>query len=122
MLIFIDGFSIFRNSYRPLAGMYVTPAGLSIEERCCPGRISFLVLGPHSSEFSDEVKCLGSMAELEQGLVLTLDDGRTVRTCAFTMAYTDDMPQQAENSGLRHLARISSVEHVTLALTIRRVF
>ena len=81
--------------------MYVTPGGLSIDERCRPGVICPLVLGPHGSDFSDVIAGLESMAELDRGVLVTLGDGKVVRICAFTMAYTGDMPQQAENSGFK---------------------
>lgn len=100
LLTFIDGVGIFRNSYRSLMGFYITLASLSARERTLPRNILALIFGPHGSDFGDVVKALKSMAHLDKGLILEVN-GVATRICAWTMAYTADMPQQAENSGLK---------------------
>ncbi|KAI1485633.1 hypothetical protein F5X96DRAFT_674446 [Biscogniauxia mediterranea] len=100
ILSFIDGFGVFSNSYRTLMGFYFTPAAMTETERARPGSIFPIVLGPHASEFSDVIAALRTMAYLDQGIVQEIN-GQEVRTCAFTMCYIGDMPQQAENSGLK---------------------
>jgi hypothetical protein len=99
-LDFIDGFGVFRNSYRTLMGFYFTPAGLLGTERARPGSIFPIVLGPHASNFGDVVKALRTMSYLDSGVETDLD-GRKVRLCAFPLCYIGDMPQQAENSGMK---------------------
>lgn len=91
IVTFIDGFGVFRNSYRTLTGMYVTPAGLGMEDRCRPRSIVPVLLGPHGSEFGDVVKALKTMSDLDQG-VLTEINGRAVCLCVWSMCYTGDMP------------------------------
>ncbi|KAI1747760.1 hypothetical protein F4782DRAFT_535125 [Xylaria castorea] len=100
ILSFIDSFNIFSNSYRTLMGFYFTPAAMTETERARPGSISPLVLGPHASEFSDIVDALRTMAYLNRSIVQE-SNGQRVRTCVFSMCYIGDMPQQAENSGLK---------------------
>ncbi|RYC58953.1 hypothetical protein CHU98_g7247 [Xylaria longipes] len=100
MLTFIDGFGVYRNSYRTLMGLYFTPAALRADERLRPGSIFPLVLGPHASDFGDVIAALRTMAYADHGIVEEIN-GQDTRICAFTMAYVGDMPQQAENSGLK---------------------
>ncbi|KAI1131426.1 hypothetical protein F5Y10DRAFT_262185 [Nemania abortiva] len=100
MLTFIDGFGVYRNSYRTLMGFYFTPAALKADERLRPGSIFPLVLGPHASDFGDVIAALRTMAYADHGIVEDIN-GQDTRICAFTMAYIGDMPQQAENSGLK---------------------
>lgn len=100
MLTFIDGFGVYRNSYRTLMGLYFTPAALTADERLRPGSIFPLVLGPHASDFGDVIASLKTMAYADRGIVEEIN-GQDTRMCAFTMAYIGDMPQQAENSGLK---------------------
>ena len=97
---FIDGFGIYRNSYRSLMGMYVTFAGLDLKARCGAGGIFPLVLGPHGSNFSDVLAGMKTMASLDKGVLRQVGTQLT-RVCAFSMAYSGDMPQQAENSGFK---------------------
>lgn len=100
MVIFIDGFGVFRNSYRSLMGMYFTPAALTLEERLRPRNMFPLVLGPHASEFGDVLAGLRTLADLESDQVMGIN-GQDSRVCAFAMCYTGDMPAQAENSGFK---------------------
>jgi len=100
LLTFIDGFGVYRNSYRSLMGFYIIPAALSEEDRNLQSNVFPIVLGPHGSDFKDVITALHSLADLDQG-IMTEIKGEEVRICAFTMCYTGDMPQQAENSGLK---------------------
>ncbi|KAI2628156.1 hypothetical protein GGS21DRAFT_492800 [Xylaria nigripes] len=97
---FIDGFGIFSNSYRSLLGYYITPCGLQYKDRLWPGNIIPLVLGPHGSDFGDVVKGLGTLADLDIG-VITEIGGIKTRLCVWTMVFIGDMPQQAENCGFK---------------------
>lgn len=99
-LNFIDGFGVFSNSYRSLMGSYITPAGFSATDRFRPGNIFPLVLGPHGSNFNDVVQALGTLGALDKGVNMRIN-GKETLVCAFTLCFTGDMPQQAENSGLK---------------------
>ena len=101
LLTFIDGFGIYRNSYRTLMGVYVVPAGLSENDRTREANFFPIALGPHGSDFGDVVKALQSMRYLDEGTEAFIH-GKQHRLCVFTMCYTGDMPQQAENSGFKH--------------------
>ena len=79
---------------------YVAPASLHHQDRCRESNVFPLALGPHGSDFSQVVKALHSMRHLDQGIRARIN-GEDVRLCAFTMCYTGDMPQQAENSGFK---------------------
>ncbi|KAI0470229.1 hypothetical protein F4859DRAFT_515755 [Xylaria cf. heliscus] len=83
-----------------LMGYYVTPCGLSAKDRFRPGNIVPLVLGPHGSDFGDVIKGLGTLADLDQGVKVTIK-GQEVLLCVWTMVFIGDMPQQAENSGFK---------------------
>lgn len=46
---FIDGFGLFRNSYRTLVGMYITLAGLNAHERRRRAITFPVLLSPHGA-------------------------------------------------------------------------
>ena len=100
LLTFVDAFGVYRNSYRSLMGFYVTPASLHEKDRCRESNVFPIALGPHGSDFGEVVKALHSMRHLDEGVRAKIN-GEDVRLCAFTMCYTGDMPQQAENSGFK---------------------
>jgi len=107
MLLFIDGFGIFRNNYRSLKGFYLTPASLPYSERRKEDKNFTLTLGPHGASMTDIVKSLKSELQVFEKGVKILVNGVPTRVCAFIMAFTGDMPQQAANSGaLSHNAKI----------------
>lgn len=82
MAVFIDGFGVFRNSYRTLMGMYFTPAALTLDERRRPRSIFPLVLGPHASKFGDVIKGLPSLTELDKGMEMEVN-GSNRMVCGF---------------------------------------
>ena len=98
--LFIDGFGVYRNSYRSLMGVYVTPCGLKASDRLGSGHDVPLILGPHGSDFGDVVKGLGTLTDLDRGVLMDVDGTETL-VCAWTLAFIGDMPQQAENSGFK---------------------
>ena len=100
LLTFIDGFGLYRNSYRSLMGMYLIFAALSFRERARRANVLPLTLGPHGSNFGDVVNALGSLASLEEGLILNIN-GEDTLVCAFTLCFIGDMPQQQENAGFK---------------------
>src|SRR4029077_19371755 len=97
-MTFIDGFGLYRNTYRTLIGVYAIFAGLSFQERARRANVLPLTLGPQGSSFADVVDALKpGLIPLDRG-VETEINGETVRLCAFTHAFTGDMPQQQKNS------------------------
>jgi hypothetical protein len=104
--LFIDGFGVFRNTYRSLKGFYLTPACLPYSERRRERSIFTLTLGPHGADMTDIVKCFeAEIQDLEKGLRMKINGVETMVN-VFIMALTGDMPQQAINSGfLSHNAK-----------------
>ena len=76
------------------------PCGLAARDRLRPGNILPPVLGPHGSDFADVAKGLGTLTDLDGGIVMAINGVKT-RICAWTMMFIGDMPQQAENSGFK---------------------
>src|SRR5205814_2752294 len=100
VVVFIDGFGLYRNSHRSLVGVYISPAALTLSERESQAYMFPLTLGPHGSNFNDVVLSLKILGDLDRGIKTTID-GRDVILCVPIVCYTGDMPQQAQNSGLR---------------------
>jgi hypothetical protein len=100
ILLFIDGFGIYRNSYRSLVGVYAIAAGLEGDDRHRPANIFPLTLSPHGSNFDDTVRALQSLGQLDHGIETTIN-GEKVLMCVPTLCYIGDMPQQDKNSGFR---------------------
>ena len=65
ILVFIDGFGLYRNSYRSLIGVYAIVAGLTAEDRNRQANVFPLTLSPHGSNFVDTVKSFGSLGALD---------------------------------------------------------
>ena len=101
LLTFIDGFGLYRNVYRTLMGVYLNFAALSFQERTRRANVVPITLGPHGSNFADVVDALKLLTPLDAGVEVELRPGEKVLLCAFTMAYTGDMPQQQKNSGMK---------------------
>src|SRR5271168_1425078 len=100
LLTFIDGFGLYRNSYRSLMGFYKIPAAFNSCERNRRANVLPLTLGPHGSNFDDVVAALKSLIPLDRGTLLDIK-GIPTMMCAFTLCYIGDMPQQQENSGFK---------------------
>lgn len=98
LLTFIDGFGLYRNSYRSIMGFYLNFAALTARERERRANVIPFTLGPHGSNFDDVVDALKSLTPLDEGVVLTLD-GQETLMCVFSLCYTADMPQGQYNSG-----------------------
>ena len=99
-LCFIDGFSLYRNMYRTLLGIYIIFAGLNSQEQSRRCNVFPVTLGPHGSKFEDVIGALSSLSRLDQGLQLTIN-GQQKFVCAYTLAFIGDMPQQQENAGFK---------------------
>ncbi|KAI1430444.1 hypothetical protein GGR50DRAFT_702193, partial [Xylaria sp. CBS 124048] len=76
--VFIDAFGLYRNMYRTLMGIYLTPEFFPHNLRDKRANIFPLTLGPHGSNFTDVLAGLYHIKELDSGTTLTLDDGTEV--------------------------------------------
>ena len=77
--LFINGFGVFRNTYRSLKGFYLTPACLPYLERRREKSIFTLTLGPHGAEMTDIVKCFeAEIQDLEKGVKMKINGIETM--------------------------------------------
>lgn len=101
--IFIDGFGLYRNSYKSLQGVYLQPACLDEPGRFTLQNMWVLTIGPFGTDTSQIAKCfekegngLGGGIKLKNGDILIM----------FPLCITGDMPQQNHNAGIMsHLSR-----------------
>lgn len=100
LLTFIDGFGLYRNSYRSLMGFYEIPAALNSQDRARRANVIPLTLGPHGSNFEDVVAALKALIPLDKGTLVDIN-GTPTTMCIFSLCYIGDMPQQQENSGFK---------------------
>jgi len=98
--MFIDGFGLYRNSYRSILGFYFTIGALTFQERLRKANVLPMTLGPHGQNFDDAVDALQILRPLEEGVLMDIG-GKQCLICAFTLCYTGDMPQQQENAGFK---------------------
>jgi hypothetical protein len=98
--VFIDGFGVFRNSYRSLVGVYAIPAALSIQDRYHRANILPLTLSPHSSNCDDTIRALQSLSDLDQGVETEINAEKFTLVVP-TLCYLGDMSQQDSNTGFR---------------------
>lgn len=98
LLMFIDGFGLYRNMYRSLMGVYMIPASFLFQEHNRRANVLPLTLGPHGSNFDNVIKAMHALYTLDGGRVLKINE-QDVFVSVFTLAYIGDMPQQAENCG-----------------------
>ncbi|KAA6412665.1 MAG: hypothetical protein FRX48_03657 [Lasallia pustulata] len=98
--MFIDGFGLHRTSYRSILGVYIVPAGMTSREQTRRPNVFVLTLGPHGAKPSDVFAVVTSpLSTLDRGTKLTVN-GEEIFVCAYTLAFTGDMPQQLANKGL----------------------
>lgn len=98
--VFLDGFGLYRNAYHSLKGMYITPAGLDVDNRTHLSNMFVLMIGPFGTHELNMTACLQDDGiEMGAGRVLTLETGDRVFVTAFPLLFTGDMPQQNMNSG-----------------------
>ncbi|KAI0192419.1 hypothetical protein F4808DRAFT_475793 [Astrocystis sublimbata] len=89
ILIFADGFGLYRTMYKSIMGVYIIIIALPKGEHGRQINIFPLTFGPHGSNFTDVMKALEPMKALDKVLL-----------CAPVLAFTGDMPQQQANSGM----------------------
>jgi len=103
---------IFRNNYRSLKGFYLTPANLPYSERRKEDNNFTLTLDPMEQLWPTSSSLSKSGLQVFEKGVKILVNGIPTTVCAFTMAFTGDMPQQAANSGAYRTMRRLGVGHV----------
>lgn len=102
--VFLDWFGLYRNAYHSLKGMYITPAGLDVDNRTLLNNMFVLMIGPFGSHKLDMATCLQPNGiAMGAGKNLTLEIGERVFVTAFPLLFTGDMPQQNQNSGSKTL-------------------
>jgi len=79
--------------------MYLMIAAFSSQERNQRTNVFPLTLGPHGSNSSDVIEALSNMMQTLDCEILMNINGIQHFVCVFTLAFTEDMPQQQKNSG-----------------------
>ena len=98
-LLFLDGFGLYRNSYRSLMGVYMMLAPFNFNERTRRVNVFPITLGPHGSNLNDVLDTLISLQHADKGVILDLPE--PTRVCIFPICITGDMPQQQMNAGFK---------------------
>ncbi|KAI1350743.1 hypothetical protein F5Y01DRAFT_325814 [Xylaria sp. FL0043] len=96
--MFIDGFGLYRNMYRSLMGIYLTPEFFPPELRNRRASVYPLTLGPHGAELADVLKTLLHSRSLDRGMEMNIN-GSNVFVCSFVHCIIGDMPSQQKLSG-----------------------
>lgn len=92
LMIFIDTFSLYRNLYRLLIGIYFILVLLSSRERDRRANVFPLILGPYGSNFADIVEAIKLLAVLDCSVEVYIPRIGTVLLIAFTFAFLSNMP------------------------------
>jgi hypothetical protein len=101
LVVFIDGFGLYRNMYRSLMGVYLLNGSLSNQERNRRINVIPLILGPHGSNMAAVVDAIGpSMSALDAGVEMDIGGIKKI-VCAMPFFFIGDMPQQQNNSGMK---------------------
>ena len=117
LLMFIDGFGLYRNAYRSLMGIYLLFAAFSFHERNRRANVFPLTLGPHGSNFNDVIAALSDLRHFDRGAVVELP--QPTRLCAFTLCFLGDMPQQQANAGFKSQNAILGCRSCLIPATAR---
>ena len=72
-------------------GFYLNFASLSLRDRHRRCNVLPITLGPYGSKFDDVVTALGGLKLLDGGVQLSIN-GEEKFVCAYTLAFTGDMP------------------------------
>ena len=99
MVIFADGFGLYRNMYCSLTAVYAMPSGLTGAKWQKSQNCYTLTLGPHGLEFNNvAIGIRTGMKDLDVGCILMINGVQTW-VWAPIMAYLGDMKQQQELAG-----------------------
>lgn len=92
LLTFIDVFSLYRNLYRLLIGIYFILALLYGYKRNRRVNVFPLTLGPYSSNFVDIVEAIKLLAVLDRGVEVYILGIGNILLIAFTLAFLSNIP------------------------------
>lgn len=102
MMLFIDGFGLYRTMHRSLIGIYAIMASLSHDARRRSEFIYTLAFGPHGTNYQDVIAAITpGLAALDHGYDTRVGD-EDVRLFSYPICFLGDMPQQNENAGVAH--------------------
>ncbi|KZZ97802.1 hypothetical protein AAP_00063 [Ascosphaera apis ARSEF 7405] len=94
IMIFIDGFGLYRTMHRSLIGVH--------DARRRNEYIYTLAFGPHGTNYPDVIAAITpGLAALDGGYD-TCVGGEKVRLFSYPICFLGDMPQQNENAGIAH--------------------
>lgn len=75
--VFFDGFGLYRNKYQSLKSMYITPAGLDIDQQSKLSHIFAFIIGPFESDKLNMAACMAANGiTMEAGKMLVLESGQ----------------------------------------------
>ena len=94
VLIFIDGFGLYRNTQRSLMGIYDIMASMNAQDRNRRQNVLPITIGPHGSNLENVIIALQSLVSLDESLPLIVNSVETT-VCVFTLAYIGDMVRVA---------------------------
>lgn len=92
LIIFINAFSLYRNLYRLLIGIYFILVLLSSRERDRRANVFPLTLGPYSSNFADVVEAIKLLTVLNRGVKVYILGIGNVLLIAFIFAFLSNIP------------------------------
>lgn len=92
LLSFINAFSLYRNTYRSLIGMYYIPTAINTYKRTRRANCFVLTLGLYSSNFLDVIKALRLLIALDRSIEVRILGISRVLLIAFTYAFISNMP------------------------------
>jgi hypothetical protein len=112
--VFIDGFGLYRNSYRSLVGVYAIPAGLDGDDRHRPANVFPITSSPHESNFNDVAGALQSLANLDGGVTVMINGKQSI-LCVPTVCY---LGSKIRILALKALKRVVSAIMAKLLLSL----
>lgn len=91
LLAFIDSFSLYRNIRRSLIGFYLINGALKASKRNRRTNIILLTLGPYESNFTDVVKGLPAIKDLNASIILSINRVKII-VYTFPLVYLSNIP------------------------------
>ncbi len=106
LIIFIDSFDLFCNTYRFLIDIYAILASITLIERNRRANVFFITLELHGSELFDIIIAISlSFAQLDRGIFTQIKNGKdlTIFLCVYILTFIDNLLQQSNNKELLRL-------------------
>lgn len=119
LILFADGFGLYRTLHKSIMGIYVSIASLCRSDRLRQMNIMPATLGPHASDDEEVWLCIGKYIRmLEEGFQADIH-GHKVFILGFVWVIVGDFPAQQDNSGFRRPTATQGCRHCTVTLTKR---